>query len=129
MRRAGTTSCQAAATHRVAQVARPKVDFAFLRQQVSLEQVLGIWDSCQARQREHNAAVPPRHSHPGDRERPSVHRQAHVSMFSGGLWGSRNVLDLWAAIHRLPPYDAALHLAETFGVPRNREEEPVKGTR
>ncbi len=27
-------------------------------------------------------------------------------------------------------YDAAaLHLAETFGVPRNREEEPVKGTR
>ena len=39
-----------------------------------------------------------------------------------------NVLDLWAAIHRLPLYEAALDLAETFQVPRNREEEPVKGT-
>ena len=40
-----------------------------------------------------------------------------------------NVLDLWAAVHRLPLYEAALHLAETFNVPRNREEEPVQGTR
>jgi hypothetical protein len=36
-----------------------------------------------------------------------------------------NVLDLWAAIHRLPLYDAALNLAETFQLRRNREEEPV----
>ena len=34
-----------------------------------------------------------------------------------------NVLDLWAAIHRLPLYEAALDQAETFGLPRNREEE------
>ena len=40
-----------------------------------------------------------------------------------------NVLDLWAAIHRLPLYEAALHLAETFRLPRNREEEPVARTR
>jgi DNA primase len=40
-----------------------------------------------------------------------------------------DVLDLWAAIHRLPLYEAALHLAETFQLPRNREEEPVLGTR
>ncbi len=32
-----------------------------------------------------------------------------------------NVLELWAAIHRLPLYEAALDLAETFQVPRNRE--------
>ncbi len=31
------------------------------------------------------------------------------------------MLDLWAAIHRLPLYEAALDLAETFQVPRNRE--------
>ena len=37
-----------------------------------------------------------------------------------------NVLDLWAAVHKLPLYEAALHLAETFRLPRNREEEPVK---
>jgi hypothetical protein len=40
-----------------------------------------------------------------------------------------NVLDLWAAVHRLPLYEAALHLAETFQLPRNREEEPVPATR
>jgi len=40
-----------------------------------------------------------------------------------------NVLDLWAAVQGLPLYEAALHLAETFGLRRNREEEPVKGTR
>jgi hypothetical protein len=40
-----------------------------------------------------------------------------------------DVLDLWAAIHRLPLYEAALHLAATFRVPRTREEEPVTGTR
>jgi hypothetical protein len=36
------------------------------------------------------------------------------------------VLDLWAAIHKLPLYEAALHLAAAFGLARNREEEPVK---
>ena len=35
------------------------------------------------------------------------------------------MLDLWAAVHHLPLYEAALHLAETFQLPRNREEEPV----
>jgi hypothetical protein len=37
-----------------------------------------------------------------------------------------NVLDLWAAVHRLPLYEAAMHLAETFGLARNREEELVE---
>jgi hypothetical protein len=40
-----------------------------------------------------------------------------------------NALDLWGAVHRLPLYEAALHLAETFGLARDREEEPVTGTR
>jgi hypothetical protein len=39
-----------------------------------------------------------------------------------------NVLDLWAAIHRLPLYEAALNLAETFQLALNREEEPVPAT-
>ena len=41
----------------------------------------------------------------------------------------RNVLDLWGAVQELPLYEAALHLATTFGLRRNREEEPVGGTR
>jgi hypothetical protein len=47
------------------------------------------------------------------------HPQAHCQVHG-------NVLDLWAALHRLPLYDAALNLAATFQLARNREEEPVK---
>ena len=36
-----------------------------------------------------------------------------------------NLLDFWAALHRLPLNDAALNLADTFHLPRNREEEPA----
>ena len=36
------------------------------------------------------------------------------------------MLDLWAAIHKLPLYEAALHLATAFGLSLNREEEPAK---
>jgi hypothetical protein len=39
-----------------------------------------------------------------------------------------NVLDLWAAVHHMPLYEAALHLAVTFHLPRNREE-PVLAAR
>ena len=116
-----------------AAVARPKVDFAFLRQQVSLEQVLGHLGLLgQLRGSGEQRRGPcPVHSHPGDRERTfSVHLGKHTfRCFQADCGVQGNVLDLWAAIHRLPLYDAALHLAETFGVPRNREEEPVKGTR
>ncbi len=39
-----------------------------------------------------------------------------------------NVLDLWAAVHKLPLYDAAVQLAQTFGLELtlNREAEPVR---
>jgi transposase len=113
--------------------ARPKVDFAFLRQQVSLEQVLGHLGLLgQLRGGGEQRRGPcPVHSHSGDRERTfSVHLGKNMfRCFQADCGVQGNVLDLWSAIHRLPLYDAALHLAETFGLPRNREEEPVKGTR
>jgi hypothetical protein len=60
----------------------------------------------------------------------SVHLGKHVfQCFQADCALKGNVLDLWAAIHRLPLYEAALHLAGTFQVPRTREEEPVTGTR
>ena len=73
----------------------------------------------------------PVHSHPGDAERTfSVHLGKNAfQCFHADCAVKGNVLDLWAAIHRLPLYEAALHLAETFQLPRNREEEPVAGTR
>jgi hypothetical protein len=57
----------------------------------------------------------------------SVHLGKGVSQcFQAGCRAQGNVLDLWAAVHQLPLYEAALHLAETFRLPRNREEEPVR---
>jgi hypothetical protein len=114
-------------------VARPRIDFAFLRQQVSLERVLahlGLLEQLRGDGPQRRGPCPV-HSHPGDRERTfSVHLGKDAfRCFQADCGAQGNALDLWAAIHRLPLYDAALHLAETFGLPRNREEEPVRGTR
>ncbi len=56
----------------------------------------------------------------------SVHLGKNVfQCFDAACAAQGNVLDLWAAIHRLPIYDAALHMASTFHLAVNREEEPV----
>jgi transposase len=113
--------------------ARPRVDFAFLRQQINLEKVLahlGLLDQMRGGGPQRRGPCPV-HSHAGDRERTfSGHLgKGAFQCFHADCGAQGNALDLWAAIHRLPLYDAALHLAETFGLPRIREEEPVKGTR
>jgi transposase len=112
---------------------RPKVDFAFLRQQVTIEQVLrhlGLLDNLRGRGQQRRGPCPI-HRQPAD---PQPTFSAHLGKsvfqcFHADCGARGNVLDLWAAVHRLPLYEAALHLTETFHLPRNREEEPVKGTR
>jgi transposase len=112
---------------------RPKVDYEFLRQQVTMEQVLEHLDwmkelrSCGDQRR----GPCPLHSQPGDPKRTfSVHLGKNAFQCFHSDCGIRgNALDLWAAIHRLPLYDAALNLAETFHLLRNREEEPAPRTR
>jgi CHC2 zinc finger len=113
--------------------ARPKVDFAFLRQQVSMEQVLrhlGLFDQLRGRGLQRRGSCP-LHGQPNDRQPTfSAHLGKHLfQCFHADCGAHGNVLDLWAAIHQLPLYEAALNLAETFQLPRNREEEPVSGTR
>jgi transposase len=113
--------------------ARPKIDFAFLRQQVTMEQVLrhlGLLDHLRGRGLQRRGPCP-LHAQPGDSQPTfSAHLGKHVfQCFHADCRAQGNVLDLWAAVHRLPLYEAALHLAATFQVPRNREEEPVPGTR
>jgi transposase len=113
--------------------ARPHVDFAFLRQQVSLYQVLahlGLIDQPRGSGPQRRGPCP-LHSHAADREQTfSVDLGKNAFRCSHADCGAQgNVLNLWAAVHRLPMYDAALHLAETFGLPRNREEERVTGAR
>jgi transposase len=112
---------------------RPRVDFKYLREQVTIEQVLHHLDLlANLRGRGPQRRGPcPVHSHPGAADRTfSVHLGKNAfQCFHADCAVQGNVLDLWAAIHRLPLYEAALHLAETFNLPRSREEEPVARTR
>jgi transposase len=110
--------------------ARPQVDFAFLRQQVTMEQALrhlGLFEQLRGRSLQRRGCCPV-HSQPGQGQKTfSVHLGKQVfQCFEASCAVSGNVLDLWAAVRRLPLYDAALDLAATFHLPRNREEEPVK---
>ncbi len=89
-----------------------------------------IWDcstSCAAA--DCNAAGPvPSTAARMTRSRPSRHIWASTSSSAStpSAAPQGNALDLWAAIHKLPVYEAALHLADTLHLLRNREEEPVR---
>jgi DNA primase len=114
---------------------RPKVDFAFLRQQVTMEQVLehlGLLDNLRGRGHQRRGPCPV-HSQAGDaKPKPTFSADLGKNIFQcfqANCGAHGNVLDLWAAVHHLPLYEAALHLAEVFRLPRNREEEPVGGSR
>jgi len=113
--------------------ARPKVDFAFLREQVSMEQVLrhlGLFPQLRGHGQQRRGPCPVHSPATAVEQTFSVHLGKNVfQCFQADCALKGNVLDLWAAIHRLPLYEAALHLAGTFEVPRTREEEPVTGTR
>jgi transposase len=110
--------------------ARPRVDYAFLRRQLTLEQVLrhlSLLDSLHGSGQQRRGPCPI-HGHATDRHHTfSVHLGKNVfQCFNADCAVQGNVLDFWAALHRLPLYDAALNLAATFQLMRNREEEPVK---
>jgi hypothetical protein len=112
---------------------RPKVDFAFVRQQVSMEQVLdrlGIGNRLRGHGQQRRGPCP---IHSGGTDTAptfSVHLGKNVfQCFQAACGAHGNVLDLWAAVRRQSLYEAARDLAETFGLCWNREGEPVKGTR
>ena len=113
--------------------ARPRVDYAFLREQITMERVLahlGLLSQLRGGGRQRRGPCP-LHSHAGAAERTfSVNLDKNMfRCFHAECGAQGNALDLWGAVHRLPLYEAALHLAETFGLARNRKEEPVPGTR
>jgi hypothetical protein len=94
------------------------IDFAALRQQVRMEQVLahlGCLSNLKGSGLQRRGACPI-HA-PGDpRNRSfSVHLGKNVfQCFHPPCAAHGNTLDLWAAAHRLPLYDAAVHLRATF---------------
>ncbi len=113
--------------------ARPKVDFAFLRQQVTMEQVLqhlGIQGLFRGKAQQRRGPCPIHAEAPETvpikKYTCSVHLGKNLfHCFQADCAAQGNVLDLWAAVYRLPLYEAALHLAATFQRPTNREEAPV----
>jgi transposase len=112
---------------------RVKIDFAFLRQQVTMKQVLehlGLLGGLRGRGQQRRGACPI-HGQPTDPQRTfSANLSKHVfQCFHADCGAHGNVLDLWAAVHHLPLYEAALQLANIFHLRLNREEEPVQGTR
>jgi transposase len=112
---------------------RPSIDYAFLRKQITLEQVLrhlGLLDNLRGRGQQLRGCCPI-HAREGAKQSTfSVHLGKNAfQCFRADCGAKGNALDLWAAVHRLPLYEAALHLAETFHLHLNREEEPVARTR
>jgi transposase len=110
---------------------RPGIDYAVLRRQVTIEQMLGHlgWLKClQGRGRQRRGPCPV-HGQPQDQHHSfSVALDKQVfRCFHADCSAQGNALDLWAAVHKLPLYEAAVHLARTFALepPLNREEEPV----
>jgi transposase len=114
-------------------VARPRVDFLYLRQQVTMEQVLGhlgILGLFKGTGEQRRGPCPVHGeapaTMPAQKHTCSIQLGKNIfQCFKADCATQGNILDLWAAVHRLPLYEAALHLAATFHLPRNREEEPV----
>ena len=96
------------------------IDYAALRAQISMEQVLahlGCLNKLKGSGPQRRGACP-LHDAGDSRQRTfSVHLGKKVfQCFHPPCGAHGNVLDLWAAIHRLPLYEAAKHLAHTFGL-------------
>jgi transposase len=93
------------------------INFAHVRSQITMEQVLGhlgYLDRMRGRQQRRGPC--PVHGSKRDRGRTfSVHLGKNVfQCFHPPCGATGNVIDLWAAIHQLNPYEAAQHLAHTF---------------
>jgi len=108
-----------------------RVDFAAIRSQVTIRQVLhrlGHLDRLQAIGSERRGPCPVHGCDDGHNRSFSANIEKNVfRCFSPGCGVAGNVLDLWAAIHKLPLREAALDLVETFHLDvRNPEErQPV----
>jgi transposase len=107
------------------------IEFASLRQQVTIEQVLqhvGCLQEMSKRGPQRRGRCPI-HTKPGERDHSfSVDVNKNVFQCFNPQCAIRgNVLDFWAAWRRLPLREAAIDLADTFHLPTspNREEEPV----
>ena len=105
------------------------IDFAYLRSQISMEQMLrhlGYFGRLRGSDHQRRGSCPV-HGARRDRGRSfSVHLGKNVfQCFHPPCGAAGNVLDLWCAIHQLTPYEGAIHLAKTFDL-KLRSGQPEK---
>jgi len=97
-----------------------RVDFAAIRSQVTIRQVLhrlGHLDCLRVIGAEHRGPCPVHGCDDGPHRSFSANIEKNVfRCFSPGCGAGGNVLDLWAAVHKLPLREAALDLVATFGL-------------
>ena len=107
------------------------IDFDLLREQVTMEQVLAHlnWLSCLRGSGPQRRGPCPVHGASADRLRSfSVHLQKNVfRCFHLSCASHGDVIDLWAAVHRLHLPEAAHHLAATFNLRTTRGTEKRNG--
>lgn len=106
------------------------VHYAFLREQVTMEQVLshlGHFDQLRGSASQRRGPCPLHGEQPGSGRTFSVNLQKNVFRCFHPDCHAGNVLDFWRYYHNLSLYDAAQNLAQTFrlSLHPNREEEPV----
>ena len=96
------------------------IDFAALREQITIEQALsqlGHLEHLQGNVTQRRGPCPIHGSQRPASRSFSVNLQRNLfQCFSPTCQAHGNVLDLWAAIHNLTLYEAAKHLAATFGI-------------
>jgi len=97
-----------------------RLDFTLLRRRVTMRQVLEQlhhFEQMKGPGPQLRGPCPLHPSGKNNRRTFSVNLEHNVfQCFHPHCRARGNVLDLWAAVHRLPLKQAAWHLAETFGV-------------
>jgi len=106
---------------------RGSIDFAFLREQITLEQVLrhlGYLDHFVGRGAQRYGPCPFHTARRVKSRSFCVNLKKHVFRCCDPTCQVHgNALDLWATAHQLPLHQAAFHLAETFHLPTTRTRE------
>lgn len=112
-----------------ASVAEPagSIDYAALREQISMEQVLshlGCLSHLKGSGPQRRGPCPVHDDGQERRRSFSVHLGKNIfQCFHRPCAAQGNVLDLWAAVHKLDLYPAAIHLAQTFKLSLTHETE------
>jgi transposase len=110
-----------------------RLDFAALRQQISLEQVLrelNWWDCLKGRGAQRRGPCPIHGPSSTNGRCFSVNLEKNVfQCFDASCAAKGNVLDLWAQSQRLPIPEAAHSLAERFGLATEQRRGTRTGTR